>query len=93
MPPEADDAVCLAVCLGLTAAGGWALRRVWQRLGVEQTWQRWLGLGLFAGTGYWFCLQVCQAMWFFAHIVGITCVLLALAEAVGRGRGWLVGLL
>jgi hypothetical protein len=92
LPQEADRLLSVAVSLALTCLGCWALLRILRLLGVKESVARWLCLGLFAGTGYWCCLAMAHAMWFFAHVVAITFLLLAIYEAMHRGRGLLVGL-
>ncbi len=92
LPQEADRLLSVAVSLGLTGLGCWSLLRVLRRLEVKESVAKWLCFGLFAGTGYWCCLAMAHAMWFFAHVVAITFLLLAIYEAMHRGRGLLVGL-
>lgn len=52
----------------------------------------WSLMGFFLGTGYWYALQWSGNVWFFAHIVAVSCLLLAMHEAFGKGRGWLTGI-
>ena len=92
LPQEADRLLSVAVSLGLTGLGYWALLRILRRLEVKESVAKWLCLGLFSGTGYWCCLAMAHAMWFFAHVVAITFLLLAIYEAMHKGRGLLVGL-
>lgn len=90
-PETWDRSISTFLCFVLTAIGWWALNRVLATLNVPYLLRRWSCIGLFAGTGYWFCLQACYGMWFFAHIVAITALLLAVYFAVCQPNGWLTG--
>ncbi|WP_434387555.1 glycosyltransferase family 39 protein [Melittangium boletus] len=80
----------LAVVIsGLTA---WAAWRVLRRLDIPEADRPWLVAALLAGTAFWFCVVQSEAVWFFAHVVAVTCSLLALEEALGPARGWRAGL-
>ncbi len=80
------------VALVLTGVGVWALRRVLVRMDTERVLARWLLLGFFLGTAYTPTLFRAYETWPFAHLVAVTCLLLALAEALGRARGLWIGL-
>ena len=93
LPQHTDKITSLAVALALTVVAGYALRRILLKLAVADRTIPWACLGLFGGTGFWFCLQMSHAMWFFAHIVGITALLLAIQETLYKGRGVVAGFL
>ncbi|HEV3156595.1 MAG TPA: hypothetical protein VGZ00_04550 [Candidatus Baltobacteraceae bacterium] len=61
------------------------------RLGVKRGPRLWLTLFLLAGTDLWWCAELGD-VWFFAHVVVVVFVFLALLELLGRRRGWLVAL-
>ena len=53
----------------------------------------WL-LGAFVGgTAYLYCVRESGMVWFFAHVCATATLLCALTEALGKARGWLVGVL
>ena len=52
----------------------------------------WVVGGTIFGTGLWFCLTQIIDIWFIAHLVSFACLLTALVESLGRGRGYIVGL-
>jgi hypothetical protein len=52
----------------------------------------WWLVAMFLGTGYWSAIISSTGVWFFAHVVAFTALLLAVAEAWGKGRGLWVGL-
>jgi hypothetical protein len=80
------------VSLVLTALNFFVLRGVLRRLGVERDLRRWLLAGFFLGTAYTTSMFQTYESWHFAHLVAVTCLLLAIYEVLGRGRGVLVGL-
>ncbi len=77
----------------LSAANALLLVRLFRRLGAARGASAWLAAAFLLGTGYWLCVLRSDGVWFFAIVVGVTCLLLALSEALGRGRGLAVGLL
>jgi hypothetical protein len=81
----------ILMALGLAAATLWALHRLLSKLELHAFDRPWLILAFTLGTGYWFALIYAGNVWFMAHIVAILFMLLALSEAVGGGRAWLVG--
>jgi hypothetical protein len=93
LPERFDFYLALGVSLGLAFLSWRTFGSILRRLNAPPIALRWLPLGFFFGTGYWMCLAACNAMWFFAHIVAIAWLLLAVKEALQAGRGWLVGLL
>jgi hypothetical protein len=76
----------------LTIVNGFTLNRIFCYLNINKDVRIWLIVGFFMGTGYWFALKSSGGVWFFAHIVAITCMLLAISEALGSGRGFLSGI-
>lgn len=79
------------ITLLLTALNLWTCRRILGLLGIEGEKRAWLCAGILLGTGYWTVAIASAGVWAFAHIVAFTALLLSLAEALGSGRGWLVG--
>jgi hypothetical protein len=69
------------------------MRHLLIRLGVGESVRTWIVIAFFAGSPLWIALLWTDGVWFFSHVVGVTFILLALTEAFGRRRGWLVGLL
>jgi hypothetical protein len=78
--------------LGLAAVTLLVANRLLERLGIEPDRRVWLLVAFFAGTVYWDCLRRSQLVYYFSHVVAVTCVMLALHELFGKGRGALVGL-
>lgn len=83
----------LVLGLSLTGVSALVLWQLGGRLGLEQARRLWLCAALLCGTGYSNVLLFSGTVWFFAHAVSFCCLLLALAESLGRQRGWLLGLL
>ncbi|QSQ18239.1 glycosyltransferase family 39 protein [Myxococcus landrumensis] len=81
-----------AVAVLLTVLCGWALWRLLSRLEVEPSPRAWLTAAFIMGTGFWSCVVYSHGIWFFAHVVAATFLMLAVEESLGRGRAWLVGL-
>src|SRR5262249_4942807 len=77
----------------LTLVGAVALRATLRRLGIEQNSTYWLLAAFFLGTAYWLCAICSSGVWAFAHVVATVSLLLAIGEALGPGRGAMVGLL
>ncbi|HEX6609046.1 MAG TPA: hypothetical protein VF276_19250 [Chloroflexia bacterium] len=69
----------------------WLLYRVLRRLQVPGEHRKWAILLSFGGTVYYSGALMGTA-WYFAHIVAITCLLVAISAALGGRRTWLVGL-
>src|SRR5262249_5838372 len=80
-----------AIALMLVVAAVAVARRTLARLGVEPRLWPPLLTGLVLGSPVWQCVQGAAGVWFFSHVVAFTCLVLALDEARGRSRGWLVG--
>lgn len=81
--------VSLAIS-GLSLA---ALVRILRRLAIPPSSVPWLVAAFFLGTAYWLAMAFSYSVWLFAHVVATACLFLAIDEALGRGRGFLVGLL
>jgi 4-amino-4-deoxy-L-arabinose transferase-like glycosyltransferase len=81
-----------ALALGLAVLAAWAAWRVLRRLDIPPHHRPWLVAALLGGTAFWYCVVQSEAVWFLAHVVAVTCSLLALDEALGRGRGPVAGL-
>ncbi|HST05561.1 MAG TPA: hypothetical protein VLQ48_12615 [Chloroflexia bacterium] len=79
------------VGLALTLVNIFLLARVLGQMGLEQDRRKWALLLFFGGTTYYASLVV-SATWYFAHLVVTTCYFLAISEALGKKRVWLVGL-
>ncbi|WP_426750541.1 glycosyltransferase family 39 protein [Myxococcus sp. Y35] len=77
----------------LSLLAGWATWRLLTRLDVALPERAWLSAALLLGTGFWSCVLWSNGVWFFAHVVAATFLLLAVSEALGRGRAVWVGLL
>jgi len=68
------------------------LNRLLKRAGIDGPPQRfWIAAAFFLGTAYWYCVTNSFEVWFFAHVVAVTFLLLAIHEALGKGRGWVCG--
>jgi len=87
-----DRAPYRAVALGLLVLTAWAAWRLLGNLGIPPMDRRWLVAALLGGTALWSCVVQSEAVWFIAHVVAMTCSLLALAEAFGQARGGWAGL-
>ncbi len=66
--------------------------RLARRLGLSPRARVFWLVAMFLGTGYWSAVAGSTGVWFYAHVVGFTALLLAVAEAWGKGRGVWVGL-
>ena len=87
---DRTNAPLLALALTLlNVVVGYRLAR---RLGLSPRDRVWWLVAMFLGTGYWSAVVDSTGVWFFAHVVAFTALLLAVAEAWGKGRGPWVGL-
>jgi photosystem II stability/assembly factor-like uncharacterized protein len=77
----------------LTVLNAFILSRLLKRLGINNESTLWLIVALFMGTGYWFAVVWSSGVWFFAHVVAVSFMLLAIHEAMGSGRGIITGML
>lgn len=66
--------------------------QILKKLDIRANNRFWLGMGAFLGLGFWSAVLESSGVWYFAHVVAFTAMLLAINEALGKGRGWLVGL-
>lgn len=66
--------------------------RILMQLELAPRERAWVLLAFALGTPLWLALQWSDGVWFFAHIVAVFFLLLAIHEALGQGRGWLTGL-
>jgi hypothetical protein len=66
--------------------------RLARRLGLSRRDRVFWLVAMFLGTGYWFAVAASSGVWCYAHVVAFTALLLAVAEAWGKGRGVWVGL-
>jgi len=80
------------VALLLTALNVYILKRILIKLDIPPPILNWSLLAFFLGTAYWSCVSYSGWVYYFAHIVAVTCILLALNESFYRGRGYLIGL-
>lgn len=76
----------------LTGFSAWVLFRILQNLRTDTDTALWILMGFFMGTAYWMAVKGSFGVWHFAHVVAIAALFLAINEALGSGRGWLVGL-
>ncbi len=81
-----------AVGLALAAGAAWVAYRVLVRLEMPPETRPALVLALLAGTAFWSSVVRSETVWYLAHLVATLCALLAIEEALGRGRGLLAGL-
>jgi len=79
------------VGIALTIANIFLLARVLKQMGLDEDRRKWALLLFFGGTTYYASLVV-SATWYLAHLVVTLCFLLAISEALGKKRMWLVGL-
>lgn len=85
------DANQTAEALILCAVALLAAAALLRRLGLSDRRAVVLLAFLFAGTDLWWCSMLGD-VWFIAHTAAVAFTFLALAEAFGRRRGWLVAL-
>lgn len=79
----------LAIVLAAVAVGAaWTMG---ERFGLAPATNAWMCGFLLAGTDLLWCAMLGD-VWFVAHVAAVCFTLLALAELLGRRRGWLVAL-
>lgn len=83
------NTVLIGIALGVLSFI--VLRRILGRLNIEPQSALWILAAFFGGTAYWFCLIRSTHVWFFSHIIAVACILLAIDNILGRGRGFLAG--
>jgi hypothetical protein len=79
------------ICLLLSVLNGFTLRTILRRLNTRADSAWWLMAAFFLGSGYWFTAAYSYGVWHSAHVTAVAFVLLAIYEALGRGRGWVIG--
>jgi hypothetical protein len=87
---ERTNPVLVAIVLSILTA--LVLSRILRRLAVDSAVIPWMIGAFMLGTGYWLCASLSSSVWFFAHVVSVTFMFLAIDETSGRGRGALAGL-
>ena len=88
--PVATPTVAFSLVLfAITLFVAW---RVLARLALPPNSRFWVLVAFGLGTPLWLAVQWSDGVWFFAHVVAVFFLLLAIHEALGRGRGWLAGL-
>ena len=80
-----------AIKLLLTLLNIWTLRSLFLRLQLPKSHSNWLTAATLFGTGYWACL-ISVGVWYFAQVVAVTFLILAVHEALGKRRPLLVGI-
>lgn len=83
---HANQTLVAAILGGVGIAAAW---RICERLGVDVRATIWLCTFLLAGTDLLWCAMLGD-VWFIAHVSAVAFTLLALNEALGRKRAWLV---
>lgn len=68
------------------------LMHILRKLNIDPKYIPWIVVSFILGTAYWSTALRSSSVWFFAHIVAVTFILLAINEVFGKGRGMLAGL-
>jgi 4-amino-4-deoxy-L-arabinose transferase-like glycosyltransferase len=82
----------LLVSILFTVLSAFLLTRILRILLIDSKVVPWMLIAFFFGTAYWLCLLWSSGVWFYAHIVSVTCMLLGIHEVFHKGRGYLAGL-
>ena len=82
----------IPIALALTGLNVVVFTRLLRKLEIEERFIPWLGAAFFLGTPYWGVVRGATIGSYWAHVVAVTGILLALNEAFGRSRGFLIGL-
>ncbi len=82
----------MIISILLTFLNAYIMIRILKKLQIDSRFIPWLVAAFLFGTGYWLCAISSSGVWFFAHVVAVTAMFLAINEALGKGRGWLVGI-
>jgi 4-amino-4-deoxy-L-arabinose transferase-like glycosyltransferase len=80
------------VSLILSVLSIFFLLKILKRLEIDSQYIVWIVAAFFLGTAYWSSSLRSSSVWFFAHIVAVTCMLVAINEVLWKGRGLLAGL-
>ncbi len=80
-----------ALATASAVLGIWLAWRLLLRIGVRRTPRLFLTAFMFAGTSLWWCAMLGDVT-FCAHTCAVAMTFAALNEALGKRRGWLVGL-
>jgi len=86
---HANQTIVAAILGGVAIGAAW---RLCERLDVTLEATLWLCAFLLAGTDLLWCAMLGD-VWFIAHVCAVAFTLLALLEALGKKRGWLVALM
>jgi len=87
---ERTNATLVAVVLTILSV--YTLFRILKQIEIDNGTILWVGFGFFLGTGYWYTVRMSTLVWYFAHVVSVAFILLAVRETLGKGRGILAGL-
>lgn len=79
------------ICVLLTILNFFSMKKILDSLAVSKKLTLWILLAFFFGTGYWYVLITSHHVYGFAHISCVTMLLLAIREAFGKRRGWIIG--
>jgi 4-amino-4-deoxy-L-arabinose transferase-like glycosyltransferase len=79
------------VSIALSILSVFLLMQILKKLDIDLKYIPWIVASFFLGTGYWSAVLRSSSVWFFAHVVSVTCMFLAINEAFGKGRGLLIG--
>jgi hypothetical protein len=77
--------------LFLALFSAFILKKILEQLQIEKEKIPWLLCAFILGTAYWWCVHRSGAPWLTAQVIAIACILLAIHEALGKGRGFLTG--
>ena len=80
------------ISLFLTILNVIIAKNILKKLNTDKFVGYWLLLAFFLGTGYWLAVIRSSGVWYFAHVVSMTFVLLSIRETLGNGRGVIAGL-
>jgi len=87
---EGTKTVLISIIISLLNVA--LLIKILQKLEIDPNHILWTVAAFFLGTAYWSSVRSSSGVWFFAHIVAVGCMFLAVSEALGRGSGVLTGL-
>jgi len=79
------------ISLGFTVLNIMTLKRIFEKLDVEVQLLPWLLAAFFLGSPYWSVVRGSAIGSYFSNVVALTALLLAVNEAFGKSRGFLVG--